>query len=353
MVWVPAFPPPAGTVGGWGLAPRPGQGYAAGPRTLSGASARSSITALADGPFGQQQQQAPGAGPPLSGGQRRMMRSPSGLADGAVSSGESLVVQQMQGLQLQQQQSQLQHEGSGKGLEPVGEHQQATYGLGPGGARPQPGAQQQVARRQHGSSVPGVLGVETSLADGPNGPVGQRIGPVAGGAGAAAALAAAGAAAAATMASATANANGGGGGGGCSQAVEPEVEALLLSSLQLQLANAGLGGQHSAVAGFPLAEWLQQALRGQGTAATRTYVVSLLAQFLPPEQLEVVRRLLECLDEASTLLSCFAPGAGAGAGAGPGAGMGAGMGAGAVGNGGMPGGAGVQGSVPVGAPAGQ
>ncbi|EFJ45109.1 hypothetical protein VOLCADRAFT_94607 [Volvox carteri f. nagariensis] len=91
----------------------------------------------------------------------------------------------------------------------------------------------------------------------------------------------------------------------CAARIDPEVEMLLLSSLQLQLSHAGVAS-HPVVASFPVRTWLQQALQGRGQAATRAYLLDLLAQYMPPDQLGVIRRLLDCLDEAGSLLSCFA-----------------------------------------------
>ncbi|KAG2486126.1 hypothetical protein HYH03_015220 [Edaphochlamys debaryana] len=116
--------------------------------------------------------------------------------------------------------------------------------------------------------------------------------------------------------------------------IDPEVELLLLSSLQLQLSHAGVAS-HPAAAAFPAREWLRQALQGRGAAATRTYLMDLLAAYVPPETLTVVRRLLDCLDEATVLLSCFSANGGSGP-AGPGQGLGGPGGpAGAPGPGGM------------------
>ena len=124
---------------------------------------------------------------------------------------------------------------------------------------------------------------------------------------------------------------------GTSLAVDPEIETLLLNSLQLQLSHAGVSG-HAALAAFSARDWLRAALQGHGAAATRSLLLDLLAAYMPPEQLGVVRRLVECLDEAGALLSCFAPGgvmagggsggaAGGGGAGGGGAGVGAGAGA--------------------------
>lgn len=87
--------------------------------------------------------------------------------------------------------------------------------------------------------------------------------------------------------------------------IDPEVEMLLLSSLQLQLNHAGVAG-HPVGASFPVRQWLRQALQGRAQSATRAYLLEVLGQCMPSDQVAVVRRLVECLDEAGTLLSCFA-----------------------------------------------
>ncbi|GLC56378.1 hypothetical protein PLESTB_001098200 [Pleodorina starrii] len=283
-----------------------------------------SLTAFSQPPNQQQQsKQGLALGPPgpytgnssSSGGHPRLTVSRSFspiLSDdsaGASAAAAEQVRQQVQQLQLggqagapmqspAQQQQQQQQPAGGQDAATAAAAAAAAVGIlalgdgGGGGGVPQQGifadAGRTGFRRHAGLHLPGP-----GLALGPTPPTSTSPSPDLQGASSSSSAAAAAAAVSP----------------GSAARIDPDVEMLLLSSLQLQLNHAG-AACHPVVSSFPARNWLRQALQGRAQTATRMYLLDLLAQYMPPDQLAVIRRLVDCLEDAGALLSCFAGSAG-------------------------------------------